>query len=223
MKNLKTVALPQFATTDDGERLARARMFADEMATRRTVRDFSAKPVSRDVIEACIRTAGTAPSGANQQPWRFVAISNPDVKMRIREAAEAEEREFYEHRAPDEWLRALADFGTDANKSFLETAPWLVAVFYERTGPEVDGHKAKRYYPHESAGIATGLLIAALHKAGLATLTHTPSPMAFLNEVLERPKNEVPYLLMVVGLPADNCRVPDIQRKALPEIVTFIE
>ena len=223
MNKLKTVALPQYAITDNGERLARARMFADEMATRRTVRDFSEKPVSRDVIEACIRTAGTAPSGANQQPWRFVAVSNPGVKKRIREAAEAEEREFYEHRAPDEWLKALAEFGTDANKSFLEAAPWLIAVFYERTGPEVDGHKAKRYYPHESTGIATGLLIAALHKAGLATLTHTPSPMAFLNEVLERPKNEVPYLLMVVGLPSDSCRVPDIQRMALQDIVTFIE
>jgi len=223
MENLKTVSLPQYATTDDGERLARARMFADEMATRRTVRDFSTKPVSRDVIEACIRTAGTAPSGANQQPWRFVAVSNPGVKKQIREAAEAEEREFYEHRAPDEWLKALADIGTDANKPFLEAAPWLIAIFYERTGAEVDGIKAKRYYPHESTGIAAGFLIGALHKVGLATLTHTPSPMAFLNEILERPKNEVPYLLLVVGHPADNCRVPDIQRKTISEISTFIE
>ena len=205
------------------ESQARARAFYERMNLRRTTRHFSSEPVPRQLIEYAIRTAGTAPSGANQQPWRFVAVSNPDVKKRIREAAEAEEREFYEHRAPDEWLDALAQLGTDANKSFLETAPWLIAIFYERTGPEVDGHKAKRYYPHESAGIATGFLIAALHKAGLATLTHTPSPMAFLNEILERPKNEVPYLLLVVGHPADHCRVPDIQRKALSEITSFIE
>ena len=223
METLKTVLLPQSHTSDDGERLARARMFADEMATRRTVRDFSSKLVSRTVIEACINTAGTAPSGANQQPWHFVAISNPEVKHRIREAAEKEEREFYEHRAPNEWLQALAHLGTDANKSFLETAPWLIAIFYERTGPEIDGHKAKRYYPHESTGIASGLLIAALHRAGLVTLTHTPSPMAFLNEILDRPKNEVPYLLLVVGHPANDCRVPDIDRKPLSEIAKFIE
>ena len=223
METSKTVLLPQYNTSGDGERLARARMFADEMATRRTVRDFSSKWVPRAVIEACINTAGTAPSGANQQPWHFVAISNPEVKQRIREAAEKEEREFYEHRAPDEWLQALAQLGTDANKPFLETAPWLIVIFYERTGPELDGYKAKRYYPHESTGIASGLLIAALHRAGLVTLTHTPSPMAFLNEVLDRPKNEVPYLLLVVGHPADDCRVPDIDRKPFSEIANFIE
>ncbi|MEO6173247.1 MAG: nitroreductase family protein [Arenimonas sp.] len=222
MENLKTILLPPYGTLDS-ERLARARMFSDEMATRRTVREFSSKPIPREVIEACLRTAGTAPSGANQQPWRFVAISNPDVKKRIREAAEIEEREFYEHRAPDEWLQALADLGTDEHKPFLEIAPWLIAVFYERTGPEAAGKKPKRYYPHESTGIATGLLIAALHRAGLATLTHTPSPMAFLNEILGRPKNEVPYLLLVVGHPADDCRVPDITRMPLSEIASFIE
>lgn len=223
METLKTVLLPQSNFSDDGERLARARMFADEMAMRRTVRDFSSKPVSRALIEACIKTAGTAPSGANQQPWYFAAISNPKIKHQIREAAEKEEREFYEHRAPDEWLQALAHLGTDANKPFLENAPWLIAIFYERTGPELDGHKAKRYYPYESTGIATGLLIAALHRAGLVTLTHTPSPMAFLNEILNRPKNEVPYLLLVVGHPADDCHVPDIKRKALTEIANFVE
>lgn len=222
MKNLKTIPLPQSGTLDS-ERLARARMFADEMATRRTVRDYSPKPVPRDVIEACIRTAGSAPSGANQQPWHFVAISNPDIKRQIREAAEAEEKKFYDHRAPDEWLRALADLGTDENKPFLEVAPWLIAVFYERTGPEIDGQKTKRYYPHESAGIAAGLLVTALHMAGLATLTHTPSPMNFLNEILGRPKNEVPYLLLVVGHPAEDCRVPAISRKPLSEIADFIE
>jgi iodotyrosine deiodinase len=223
MKNLQTVPLPQYNTTDDGERLARARMFADEMGARRTVRDFSSKVVPRDVIEACIKTAGTAPSGANQQPWHFVAISNPEIKHRIRVAAEAEECEFYEHRAPGEWLDALAHLGTDENKPFLEIAPWLIAIFYERTGPEVDGRKAKRYYPHESTGIAAGLLITALHRAGLATLTHTPSPMAFLNDILDRPKNEVPYLLLVVGHPAEDCRVPDIVRKPLSDIAKFIE
>lgn len=222
MENLKTILLPPYGTLDS-ERLARARMFSDEMATRRTVRDYSAKAVPRTVIEACIKTAGSAPSGANQQPWHFVAVSNPDVKKRIREAAEIEEREFYEHRAPDEWLKELAQIGTDANKPFLEIAPWLIAVFYERTGPEINGRKAKRYYPHESTGIAAGLLIAALHRAGLATLTHTPSPMAFLNEILGRPKNEVPYLLLVVGHPAADCRVPEINRKPLPEIASFIE
>ena len=222
MEILKTVLLPPPNTSDDGERLARARMFADEMATRRTVRDFSSKPVSRAVIEACINTAGTAPSGANQQPWHFVAISNSEIKRRIRESAEKEEREFYEHRAPDEWLQALAHLGTDANKPFLETAPWLIAIFYERTGPEIDGHKAKRYYPHESTGIASGLLIVALHRAGLVTLTHTPSPMGFLREVLGRPVNESPFLLLVAGYPADGATVPDIQRKPLDEVVTFV-
>lgn len=192
-----------------------------ELATRRTVRDYSSRPVPREVIEACLLAAGTAPSGANQQPWHFVAVQNTEIKERIRISAEAEEREFYERRAPEEWLNALAELGTDANKPFLEQAPWLIAVFYERTGPLVSGHKAKRYYPHESTGIATGMLIAALHRAGLVTLTHTPSPMAFLNEILDRPKNEVPYLLLVVGHPADDCRVPDISRKPLSGIADF--
>jgi nitroreductase len=219
---MKTIALPSRAALDDAQRLALANDFADELARRRTVRDFSDTPVPREIIAAAIRAAGTAPSGANQQPWRFVAIADPAIKRRIREAAEVEEREFYEHRAPQEWREALAALGTDADKPFLEIAPWLIAVFYERTGPEVDGHKPKRYYPHESTGIATGLLIAALHRAGLATLTHTPSPMAFLNEILDRPKNEVPYLLLVVGHASAGCRVPDIARKPLAEIARFI-
>ncbi|MCX7041704.1 MAG: nitroreductase family protein [Gammaproteobacteria bacterium] len=221
MSQVKTIPLPSRAELDDAQRLARSVEFADEMATRRTVREFSSQPVSRGVIEACLRAAGTAPSGANQQPWRFVAIGDIGIKHQIREAAEIEEREFYEHRAPAEWRDALAHLGTDAEKPFLEIAPWLIAVFYERTGPEEGGHKPKRYYPHESTGIATGLLIAALHHAGLATLTHTPSPMGFLNEILGRPKNEVPYLLLVVGHPAPDCRVPDIQRKPLEGISSF--
>ena len=218
---IETIAHPGFPGRDDAERLAAARAFAAAMASRRTVRDFAPTPVPREIIEACLQAAGAAPSGANQQPWHFVAIGDPTLKRRIREAAEAEEREFYARRAPEEWLQALAPLGTDANKPFLETAPWLVAVFYERTGPEKDGHKAKRYYPHESTGLACGLLIAALHQAGLATLTHTPSPMGFLNEILDRPRNEVPYLLLVVGHPAPGCRVPAITRKPLDDFASF--
>lgn len=218
-----TLPLPPLETLDDETRLARARAFAEHMQARRTVRDFADTPVPRAVIEQCLRAAGSAPSGANQQPWRFVAVSEPTLKQRIRVAAEAEEREFYQHRAPEEWLDALAVLGTDEHKPFLEIAPWLIAVFYERTGPERDGRKAKRYYPHESTGIACGLLIAALHAAGLATLTHTPSPMSFLNELLARPRNEVPYLLLVVGHPAPGCRVPAIERLPLAEIASFVE
>ena len=218
-----TILLPPRPAFDESERLARAQTFAALLHTRRTVRDFSAEPVSRDVIAACLHAAGSAPSGANQQPWRFVAVAEPSLKRRIREAAEAEEREFYDRRAPQEWLDALAPLGTDADKPFLETAPWLVAVFYERFGMGADGAKEKRYYPHESVGIACGLLIAALHDAGLATLTHTPSPMGFLNELLGRPKNEMPYLLLVVGHPAPGCRVPDIRRLPLEAYATFRE
>jgi iodotyrosine deiodinase len=203
------------------EALDRVRSFAEFMHQRRTVREFSSAPVPQAIIEQAISAAGSAPSGANQQPWRFVAVSNPSLKRNIREAAEAEEREFYNHRAPDEWLNALAPLGTDADKPFLETAPWLIAVFYERTGVDALGNKQKRYYPHESTGIACGLLIAALHQAGLSTLTHTPSPMGFLNELLGRPKNEMPYLLLVVGYAAENCRVPCINRLELHQIADF--
>lgn len=221
MTELKTVALAEAPALDDAQRLQRASAFAQHLAQRRTVRDYAPTPVPREVIEACLQAAGTAPSGANQQPWSFVAVSDPALKQRIRVAAEAEERDFYERRAPDEWLDALAPLGTDDHKPFLEIAPWLIAVFYERTGPEIDGRKAKRYYPHESTGIACGMLIAALHNAGLATLTHTPSPMAFLNELLDRPRNEVPYLLLVVGHPAPGCQVPDIRRKPLEAFARF--
>ena len=219
---MRSIPLSETGPRDDAEMLARASEFAEQLATRRSVRDFSARMVPRGIIEACLRAAGSAPSGANQQPWHFVAIQDPLIKQRIRIAAEAEEREFYERRAPEEWLQALAALGTDASKPFLEIAPWLIAVFYERTGPLIDGHKGKRYYPHESTGIATGMLIAALHQAGLATLTHTPSPMAFLNDILGRPKHEVPFLLLVVGHPAENCRVPDIVRKPLDQIASFV-
>ncbi|MEO6154911.1 MAG: nitroreductase family protein [Thermomonas sp.] len=214
--------LTTFEPIDDATGLARAQAFAHGMQRRRSVRDYASTPVSREVIQACLQAAGSAPSGANQQPWRFVAVQDAEIKRRIRVAAEEEEREFYGHRAPEEWLQALAALGTDADKPFLETAPWLIAVFYERTGVGPDGVKQKRYYPHESTGIACGMLIAALHLAGLATLTHTPSPMAFLNEILGRPKNEMPYLLLVVGHPADDCRVPAIQRLQLADYASFI-
>ena len=223
MHSLADLPLPHREPLSDEERIARARAFAGELASRRSVRHFSPRPVPREVIEACLSAAGTAPSGANQQPWRFVAIADGVTKRRIREAAEAEERAFYQHRAPAEWLDALAALGTNADKPFLEIAPWLIAVFYERFGLDAQGHKHKRYYPHESVGIATGLLIAALHRAGLATLTHTPSPMGFLKDVLGRPHNEMPYLLLVVGHPADGCRVPAIERLPLEEYASFLE
>lgn len=219
----QTVALPPLPVRDAREALDRAREFADEMQRRRSVRDFSPEPVPRELIEQCLRAATSAPSGANQQPWRFVAVSARETKRRIREAAEAEERQFYSHRAPSEWLQALATLGTDSNKPFLEDAPWLIGVFYERFGLDDAGARIKRYYPHESTGLACGLLIAALHRAGLATLTHTPSPMGFLNELMERPRNEMPYLLLVVGRPVADCRVPAIERLPLSETCVFLE
>ncbi len=200
----------------------RAAEFRDQIARRRTVREFAPDPVPREIVAACLEAAGCAPSGANQQPWRFVAISDPAIKKTIRAGAEAEEREFYEHRATDEWREALAALGTDASKPFLEAAPWLIAVFYEAYGYAPDGARRKRFYPVDSVGIATGFLIAALHHAGLATLTHTPSPMAFLNPILNRPGNERPFVLLVTGYPAADASVPAISRKPLQEIATFL-
>lgn len=205
------------------EMATRARAFREELCRRRTVRDYAERPVPRALIEDCLRAAGSAPSGANLQPWHFVAVSDPGVKRAIRIAAEAEEREFYAHRAPDDWLAALAPLGTGPEKPFLERAPWLIAIFEQRWGHDADGHKIKHYYPKESVGIATGLLIAALHHAGLATLTHTPSPMKFLHRILARPPEERPFLLLVVGHPAPGARVPDIRRKPLEGIATFLE
>lgn len=193
------------------------------MRRRRTVRDFSDRPVPRDIIENCILAAAAAPNGANLQPWHFAVVSNPEIKKRIRDEAEKEEREFYEHRAPDEWLEALAPLGTDEHKPFLETAPYLIAVFSQKYEIREDGSKQKHYYPVESTGIATGMLITGLHKAGLVTLTHTPSPMKFLNEILGRPDSERPFLLLVVGYPAGDAQVPDISKKPLEEIASFHE
>ena len=188
---------------------------------RRTVREFSARPVPDEVIENALRAAGTAPSGANLQPWHFAVVTNPTIKKQIRVAAEAEEKEFYEHRASPEWLAALAPLGTDSNKPFLETAPCLIAVFLQKFGKLPDGRKVKHYYPVESTGLASGILITALHLAGLVCLTHTPSPMKFLNGILGRPVSERPFLLLVTGYPANNAMVPDIQRKPLEDFVSL--
>ena len=223
MKKHTVIALPEFRAYPIEEMRQRLGDFYADVSRRRTVRDFSDRPVPRDIIETALRAANTAPSGANLQPWHFAVISGPNTKRRIREAAEIEEREFYEHRASQEWLAALEPLGTDDQKPFLETAPYLIAVFLQKFGELADGRKVKHYYPAESTGLATGLLITALHTAGLATLTHTPSPMKFLNEILDRPKSERPFLLLVVGYPADDAKVPDIKRKALGEYASFIE
>ncbi len=200
----------------------RAAAWAAELGRRRTVREFSARPIARSVIEDCLRAAATSPSGANMQPWHFVVVSDPALKRRIREAAEAEEREFYERRAPKAWLEALAPLGTDSNKPFLETAPCVIVVFAQSYGVTPSGRKVKNYYVQESVGIATGLLIAAVHHAGLVSLTHTPSPMGFLNDILGRPANERPFLILVVGYPAEGAHVPVIGKKAFAEIATFV-
>jgi len=196
----------------------RASAFADDLHRRRTVRDFSSQPIPDGVLDDCIRAAGSAPSGANIQPWHFVVVTDPAIKARIRQAAEAEEEEFYTTRATPEWLAALAPLGTDQKKPFLETAPALIAIFGEAYGERADGSRIKHYYVTESVGIATGLLIAAIHHAGLVALTHTPSPMGFLNEILGRPARERPFLLLVVGYPAADAQVPDITRKPLDAI-----
>ena len=217
------VPLLDYREYPEAEMMQRARQFHLELKRRRTVRHFSNRSVPREVIENCLRTATTAPSGANLQPWHFVVVSDPETKRRIRQAAEEEERHFYRHRAPQEWLDALAPLGTDEHKPFLERAPYLIAIFAQKYGRLADGRRVKHYYPLESVGLATGLLIAALHVAGLATLTHTPSPMKFLNEILGRPKSsERPFLLLVAGYPDANATVPAIGRKPLDEVVTYV-
>ena len=216
----------QFQRLPEEEQLRRASSFLQAMNTRRTIRSFSPEPVAFELIEAAIKTAATAPSGANQQPWRFVVVSNPEVKREIREAAEIEEKEFYRRRAPREWLAALEPFGTDWQKPFLEIAPYLVVIFRLDYGlsrdPEGCEIKTKHYYVTESVGIAAGILLSALHLAGLATLTHTPSPMGFLNRILSRPKNEKPYLLIPVGYPAEGTTVPAITKKPLHEVLDVV-
>jgi nitroreductase len=215
------VELTGYEACDADTMKARAAAFYAEIKRRRTVREFSNRPVPREVIEDCLRAAGTAPNGANLQPWHFVVVTDPAIKRQIREGAEEEERAFYHGKAPQEWLDALAPLGTDEHKPFLETAPYLIAIFAESYGELPDGRKVKHYYTQESVGIATGILITAVHHAGLVSLTHTPSPMGFLNEILGRPARERPFLILVVGYPADGATVPDITKKALSEIATF--
>lgn len=206
--------------SEDAQR-ARSRRFLEEMRRRRSVRSFSSEQVPYELIENAIATAGTAPSGAHQQPWTFVVVADREVKRRIRAAAEEEERTSYESRMPDEWLEALRPLGTDWRKPHIEDAPYLVVVFEQAYGTRPDGSKVKHYYVKESVGIAVGLLLASLHEAGLATLTHTPSPMGFLREILGRPENERPYVLVPVGYPAPGCTVPDLVRKPLDEILVL--
>jgi iodotyrosine deiodinase len=223
MNAAKFIPLEGFQHRESDEMVTRSRDFFELMKARRTVREFSDKPVPREVIENAILTAGRAPSGANKQPWHFAVISNSEIKSKLREAAEEEEREFYGGRASETWLNDLKPFATDEHKPFLEVAPWLIAVFRESYGiDEESGERTQNYYVHESAGLAAGFLIASLHNAGLATLTHTPSPMGFLNEVCERPKNERAIMLVVAGFPADDVQVPDIDKKPLEEISSWI-
>ncbi len=222
MSKPRFIPLPDFVTYPPAEMIGRARTFHTDLRRRRTVRHFSSRPVPREVIEHCLRAAGTAPSGANMQPWHFVVVSAPAVKREIRLAAEEQERVFYGSKAPPEWLEALAPLGTDADKPYLEKAPYLIVIFERRHALAANGSKIKHYYTKESVGIATGILITALHQAGLATLTHTPNPMAFLNRILDRPANERPFLILVTGLPASGAMVPDIAKKSLAEIATFV-
>jgi nitroreductase len=221
MEKPRFVPLSTYREYPPEEMRRRAVSLRDELQRRRTVRQFSDRPVPRELIEECLLAAGTAPSGAHMQPWHFVVVGDPDLKRRIRERAEEEEREFYRHRAPREWLEALAPLGTDEHKPYLEIAPWLIAVFSRAYGVAEDGAHLKHYYVQESVGIATGMLITALHHSGLVSLTHTPSPMNFLREILNRPENERPFLLLVVGYPAADAVVPDIARRSLAEIATF--
>lgn len=224
MKDHDSQPLSDFIEYPADEMLARSRSFYEDIKRRHSLRHFSNRPVSRDIIEMCIKAAGTAPSGANHQPWFFSAIGDPDIKTRVREAAEEEERAFYAGRAPDDWLDALNPLGTDENKPYLDVAPWLIAIFAQRRGGPNGDEDLKNYYVSESVGIATGFLIAALHHAGLATLTHTPNPMTFLNDICGRPKDEKPYLLLVVGFPGADATVPDhaLNKKSLNKILSWI-
>ena len=224
MRDHSSTPLEGYPDVDDATLTARVRAFRDEMARRRTVREFSARPVPLEAVEAALLTAGSAPSGANHQPWFFTVIESPEARRRIREAAEAEEQAFYAEKAPQEWLDALAPLGTDPDKGFLEIAPVLIAIFGQKRGGPRAGDDRKNYYVAESVGIATGLLIAALHRAGLATLTHTPAPMGFLNEICGRPASEKPFLLLVAGHPAKNATVPvaALEKKPINAIAAWI-
>lgn len=224
-QQFEPVSLPDYNSYPETEMRQRSEAFLQDISRRHTVREFSSKPVPRDIIETCLKTAGTAPNGANHQPWHFSVIGNPDMKKRIRTAAEEEEKAFYAGRGGEEWLEALKPIGTDPAKPFLETAPWLICVFGERRSLGANGKTYKNYYVPESVSIATGFLIMALHNVGLATLTHTPAPMGFLSQICGRPVGNKPYILLVTGYPADDATVPRhaMQKKSLQEISTFFE
>ncbi|NIM01730.1 MAG: nitroreductase family protein [Acidobacteria bacterium] len=212
----------EFSTYAEDEMLTRANEFYRDLSRRRSVRDYDDRAVPKEIVERAILTAGTAPSGAHKQPWTFVLVGDRDIKAKIREAAEIEEKENYTRRMPESWLKDLAPLGTDEHKPFLTTCPWLIVIFAQLWGRDEDGEKAKHYYVNESVGIATGMLLAALHRAGLATLTHTPSPMGFLHRILERPENERAYMLIALGYPKEGCTVPDLQRKSLEQIAVEV-
>lgn len=222
MSSYNFIPLPDFREYPPEEMKKRAAEFYKEISRRKTVREFSDRPVPVEIIKDCIKAAGTAPNGANLQPWHFVVVSDPNVKRKIRIEAEKAEKKFYREKAPKEWLEALKPLGTDEHKPYLETAPYLIVIFSKNHGLTPRGKKIKHYYVKESVGIATGLLITALHHSGLATLTHTPNPMKFLNRILNRPSNERAYLILVVGHPAKDAKIPDISKKSLNEIATFV-
>ena len=219
-KIFQQVPAPELPRYTDEEMRIRSMSFLKSLSNRRTIRDFSDKPIEREVMKNCIRVAGTAPSGANMQPWHFVLISDPVIKKKIRIAAEKEEKIFYNKRAPKEWLKALSQLGTDEYKPYLEIAPYLIVIFMQKFGESNNNCKVNHYYWLESVGIATGMLITAIHNAGLASLTHTPSPMGFLNKILQRPDNERPFLLLVVGHPVKDTKVPNIKRRHINTILT---
>ena len=222
MSDSDFIPLQNFCEYPPLEMKKRANDFYKEIKRRRTVRDFSDRPVPIEVIKDAIKAAGTAPNGANQQPWHFVVVSDDDLKKKIRVEAERSEKEFYNEKAPEEWLQALDHLGTDEYKPYLETAPYLIVIFSKNYGITERGNKIQHYYVKESVGIATGILITALHLSGLATLTHTPNPMKFLNEILDRPSNERAYMILVTGFPAEGAKVPNITKKSLGEIATFV-
>lgn len=222
MTKTKLIPLPDYKEYPQEEMLNRSGLLLEDLLRRRTVREFSDRKIPKEIIDNCLSAANSAPSGANKQPWHFVVVSNPLIKKKIRVAAEEEERGFYSTRAPQEWLDALEPFGTDYNKPFLESAPYLIVVFSKSIEILSDGTKQKTYYASESTGIAAGFLISAIHHAGLVCLTHTPSPMKFLNDILGRSQNEKPFLILVVGYPAENTMVPDIVKKDLKEVTTYL-
>lgn len=222
MRNPEFVRHTHYQEYSLQEMKRRATEFYSDIRRRRTVREFSDRAVPREVIEDCLRAAGTGPSGANLQPWHFVVVSKPSIKREVRLEAEKEEHQFYHHKAPPEWLEALRPLGTDENKHYLEHAPYLIVIFVQRYGVLADGRKVKHYYAKESVGIAAGILITAIHRSGLVSLTHTPSPMGFLNEILGTPLTDRPFLILVVGYPSAGVQVPNIKRKRLEEIATFI-